>query len=146
MIENILYKDEFKIYGEHVVVSPSKNYCRDFSVIVGFNEPATISKITEDDIFFSNGYSITFYHRQACCEKVYADFKAIKDTPLISYKFKSIIIEPVFGSGFKLNGELIPCYNIQNGFYSDELIIWIMKDNKLIVSIDLSGFAEDIIE
>lgn len=37
-----------------------------------------ITKISDEIIKFDNGFELTYYHEQDCCENVYADFKILK--------------------------------------------------------------------
>lgn len=43
--------------------------------------------------------------------------------------FKEINIEKVPGSGFRLNGYFVACYNIQNGHYRSDLKLLITENN-----------------
>lgn len=105
-----------------------------------------IKNITEEEILFNDGTVVTYNHDQDCCENVYADFNALKDTDIFDKEFKDVKIEGVNGSGIKMNGYFIPCYNEQNGYYSSNLEIVIKslgKDKKVI---DISEFVEDKID
>lgn len=97
-----------------------------------------IKKITSGAIIFNNGWQLRHYHRQDCCERVWADFKYALQYNLLGYdKNKTIFdiewdtfsldknIELVQDYGFLIKysagGIFIPCYNENNGYYSDEL-------------------------
>lgn len=105
-----------------------------------------IKEILEYQLLFDNGTMIEAYHDQDCCEHVYADFAALKDTPAMSFDFQELKIEGVPDKGFRLNEFFVPCYNEQNGYYSDELKLIIISPNSPTVEINLAGFVEDKIE
>ena len=113
-----------------------------------------ILKIDETGIELSNGYKIEHYHDQVCCEMVYADWTTL-DFLLENSKIMSKleietnlnkIIELVENAGFRLkifdgsaiNPYFIPCYYRQNGYYSSELIIRLLRNNKVIQELDIS--------
>ena len=78
-------------------------------------------------IEFSNGKQITQNHTQDCCEHVYADFEAIDDLAY-DYEFtEPLLFEEVEGYGFRFGNEgkmvSVPCYDVQNGYYSSVLRI-----------------------
>lgn len=97
-----------------------------------------IIDVTEDYVMLSNGDTITYDHVQDCCEHNYADFNSLLDTTLITDKFHTLNFEIVEGYGFRLNGNMINCYSIQNGYYSTELDIYYnTRDKKInILSLD----------
>ncbi len=37
-----------------------------------------IKEINDEKIIFDNGYVLSYYHEQDCCETVYADFEVLK--------------------------------------------------------------------
>ena len=81
---------------------------------------------------FDNGWKIISYHRQSCCENVWADFEALFDTSFMSSDFDSLEITSC-DYGFSINGYFVPCYDIQNGYYSNNLTISIIDDKDNIV-------------
>lgn len=98
----------------------------------------------ENGLKFDNGTFIEDYHRQDCCESVYADWDQLKDTDVLSHEFKDKIeIEKVEGSGFKIEGYFIPCYNYQNGYYGSDLELHIIYPNKEKEIVDLNVCIED---
>lgn len=100
----------------------------------------------DEKIGLSNGYIITFYHWQECCEYVYADFDNIELEKAINEKtlFKRISIKPVKGIGFLLNNILINCYNDQNGYYNTDLNLHVINGKgKILIDIDLSKNHQD---
>lgn len=92
----------------------------------------------EIELEFGNNIKINDYHDQECCEKVYADWSILhyEIKNIINRKYNKLIIKSVEDMGFILYFEaiqdnpksfnygvkiLIPCYNKQYGYYSDEL-------------------------
>lgn len=118
-----------------------------------FKKPVAIERITHDGILFSDGSTLKSYHEQNCCENVYADWLANsdwlanevwldeeKDTGYDnSENIESLYFEFIKDFGFKLyfvtqddyyptHAEkllTVPCYNEQNGYYSDNLSLTI---------------------
>lgn len=87
-----------------------------------------ITNITPDAITFSNGDTITFDHRQDCCEYNYADFQQLDDLAR-AYKFeKPLLFETVPDAGFMFGDYrrkfFVPCYSDQNGYYTCEIDIY----------------------
>lgn len=75
-------------------------------------------------ILFDDETGLIDYHEQDCCESVYADFSNL-DSDILKHKFKSISLEEV-NEGFRFGDDrkyFVPCYNEQNGYYSDYLEI-----------------------
>ena len=101
-----------------------------------------ISEIIDNGILFDDGSQIRGYHFQDCCEDVYANFEYLNDeTELEDYDFEAIEFENVPRAGFRFGDSrrkfFVPCYNIQNGYYSDELTIeYYDKDNRLVTSFE----------
>lgn len=76
-------------------------------------------------IIFDNDMALVDIHYQDCCENVYADWTAV-DEAAKHYNFKSIKLESArggfrFGDGRRMF--YVPCYNAQNGYYSEDLVI-----------------------
>lgn len=105
-----------------------------------------IIKIEDGAILFNDGTTITDFHYQDCCEHVYADFSQLKDTTIFNEEINEIKIEGVEGSGFRLNGYFVPCYNSQNGYYSSDLALIITSPGKEKKEIDISNFVKDQID
>lgn len=89
-----------------------------------------IKEITDEYILFDDNKKITYYHDCDCCEFNYADFMAIKTTETwqelyFTNFYKPLVFEKVEGCGFRFGNIdkmfFVPCYSIQNGFYSDEI-------------------------
>ena len=90
-----------------------------------------IKEITSEYILFDNGKQITFENDQNCAYN-FADFLALKGTigeEFNWYEFKEPLnFEYVENYGFRFgNGSnmfFVPCYSIQNGWYSDSVKIF----------------------
>ena len=87
-----------------------------------------ILKITEYVIEFDNGKEITFDHCQDCCEINYADFEQL-DSLARDVDFSEPLVFESCDYGFRfgnppINMFFVPCYSIQNGYYSNALDIW----------------------
>ena len=98
-----------------------------------------ILKITEDAIEFDNGKEITFYHCQDCCEINYADFEQL-DSLARDVDFSEPLVFESCDYGFRfgnppINMFFVPCYSIQNGYYSSLLDIC-YDDKRVIHCID----------
>ena len=94
-----------------------------------------IIEINQDEIIFNNGMKIKQYHRQDCCEEVYADFSQLQDTSILEDTFNNGVFVFPHRFGFVICGDCgynyyVPCYNIQNGYYSDRLEISFPTKNK----------------
>lgn len=101
----------------------------------------------KDGITFDDGTKIIDVHEQDCCEHVYADWKQLEDTGFLGKEIKEIEIEGVKESGFRINGFFVPCYDVQNGYYSSDLEIVIAKpDGKDKRVIDISEFVKHDID
>ena len=89
-----------------------------------------IKKVTDDEIIFNNGNTITFKHCADCCECNYADFSALTHrTVNYGYNFPTDLqFKAVEGEGFKFGCDghwiYIPCYSEQNGYYSSDIDIY----------------------
>ena len=95
----------------------------------------TIVKVNDTHLVFSNSAEITYYHEQDCCEEVYADFKAVDDYGLNAVFHGEPVIEFCKDAGIRINGAFIPCYNLQNGWYSGNLdLICSWKDEPINIS------------
>lgn len=99
-----------------------------------------IKTIESGIITFDNGSTLEYEHRQDCCEEVYANFEHLKlYKDILNIEFKDNLIERISlanNHGFFIIGYLndivkifVPCYNVQNGYYNDELTL-IFTDNE----------------
>jgi hypothetical protein len=96
------------------------------------------------------------YHDSDCCEHVYGDFSVssfYKDK-IVGKAIKAITVKSVADMGFLISFEIgysddtkifIPCYNYQNGYYSDSLSL-VIKDMGVETKIDISDAVEDHID
>lgn len=99
------------------------------------DETFQINWITEEEIHFTNGKSITFDHQKDCCEYNYADFEQVEEIAL-EYEFtEPLTFEKVAGYGFRFGNPekmvSVPCYSDQNGYYDDTVDIY--YDDKLVI-------------
>lgn len=97
--------------------------------------------------------NISTHHDQDCCEHVYGDFSVLKyhkerlllDRILVRIELKGIMGEGFlicFVFGYEDEKIFIPCYNYQNGYYSDRLEV-VIEDEVETTSIDISDYKED---
>lgn len=128
--------------------------------IKDYGEKKITDLIVQDEsvtIAFEEG-SITFstYHSQECCEEVYGDFSIVKyhKERLVGKSLVKIEVKAIEDMGFLLcfnfvwevtEKIFIPCYNSQNGYYSDELSLIISYENNE-TKIDISDLTEDNID
>lgn len=90
-------------------------------------------RIVSNKIVFDNGMTISDHHDQDCCEEVYADFEQLEDTNFMNEDFETLHIEGVEDAGIRINNYFVPCYNIQNGYYSGNLTILVRDKNGKVV-------------
>ena len=103
---------------------------------IEFAKPVKILEVGKDGIIFSNGSVLIDLHYQDCCEVVYADWNIYKDEPrkdleeityieVFSLKNSGIVLEFHTEQTQYIVAQrwFIPCYDIQNGYYSDELLL-----------------------
>ena len=100
----------------------------------------------ESYILFDNGEKLSSVHRDDCCEQVFADFKNMQvmgereknyvNADELDF-FENVLdsIVPIKGLGFYLVTKqgiciLVSCYNVQNGYYSDQLELEYMGKTK----------------
>ena len=105
----------------------------------------TITKIDYNGLTLSDGTRILHEHEQDCCENVYADWKAgFEDVDLSTFDVSEIDIENVENSGFRLNGQFVPCYDEQNGYYSSDLRIEVVSQvGNILRSVNVDSEARD---
>lgn len=86
-----------------------------------------IIEVTEDYIAFDNGKKITYNHTPDCCESNFADFEHIDDEARQYDYDENLIFEIAIDYGFKFGDErrmfFVPCYSVQNGYYSSSVDI-----------------------
>ena len=88
-----------------------------------------ITNITEYELVFDNGSTITYDHPQDCCEWNHADFAQLDDIAR-DYDFQEPLkFEAVELAGFRFGDArqmfFVPCYSEQNGYYTSELDIYL---------------------
>lgn len=103
-----------------------------------------ISEVSPEHIFFTDGTEITYDHYQNCCEINYADFEQIDNIAIDTiFETDNLMFQPVDGYGFRFGNEnkmfFVPCYSKQNGYYSDEVTIYVNGKAVLYV------YAEEIV-
>lgn len=102
-----------------------------------------IVKITDEAITFDNGNTITFDHDQDCCEWNYADFMQIDEKTIYSQEFDDdLMFEVVEEAGFRFGSHplrmiFVPCYSVQNGYYTDNICIYYNEEQVLSFSAEL---------
>lgn len=127
-------------------------------------KPSKIKSVNTKDnleITFESGEVVILkdYHDQDCCESVYADFGNINHyLSQLTAEYEQIVIEGVkdmgFLIGFKskyrdvypLENILIPCYNEQNGYYSDSLSLQIIYPDGKEKQVDITEYKKDYID
>ena len=106
-------------------------------------EIVTLQRLNDDDsiqggILFSDGTMLIDKHYQDCCEHVYADWSTVAEESGLSYvDFSNLTVEMVESGGIRIGNGVqkffVPCYNCQNGYYSDCLdIVFIGADGNTI--------------
>lgn len=105
------------------------------------DEPYQIKVITAESIIFTNGDTIHHDHNQDCCENNYADFEQIDDLAK-QYEFQGeLIFEKTENTGFRFGDKrcmfYVPCYSEQNGYYSNEVIIYLNDKEVLLPDCDV---------
>lgn len=103
-----------------------------------------ISEVSPEHILFTDGTEITYDHYQNCCEINYADFEQIDNIAMDTiFETDNLMFQPVDGYGFRFGNEnkmfFVPCYSKQNGYYSDEVAIYVNGKAVLYV------YAEEIV-
>lgn len=119
-----------------------------------------IKEISETNIIFDNDYKLEYYHDQDCCEEVYAEFDILKTYNVSTKTGKCInikeidfredlnkLVKGIKGQGFNMISKIgekffVPCYNVQNGYYSSDLeLILHKKDTK--ETLNITEFVKD---
>lgn len=134
-------------------------------VQIEFAEPVSFAQ-KECGLAFENcDLRITDYHEQDCCENVYADLDGFHENYLGPEKITGINfltgvdesgvmvevrvapmefeLETLTQEGFFYR-QLIPCYDIQNGYYSSDLVLLFKSKGKLLALEDISSQCEFI--
>lgn len=80
---------------------------------------------TDNLIVLNDGTEIVGAHSQDCCEYNYADMAALEDTTFFDQvKTSDGILFDCSDYGFAMSGYFVPCYSIQNGYYSNDISIF----------------------
>lgn len=87
-----------------------------------------IKEVTDEHILFDDGSDIISDYEQDCCETNYADFEQL-DTIARITDFDPDLVFEKSDYGFRFGNKpnkmfFVPCYSIQNGYYSNDLTIY----------------------
>lgn len=86
-----------------------------------------VVRAEEEYLEFSDGSTITSHHDPDCCEYNYADFTQIDDLAR-EWEFEHPILFEESEYGFRFGNKdkmvFVPCYSIQNGYYSYSVSIY----------------------
>ena len=117
----------------------------------------TVKEIKEEGIEFDNGFLLTHDHWQDCCEYVYADWKNMQVLTNVfenSFDISSLefdetkklkeYIEVKESIGFTIESNngiklLVRCYDVQNGFYSNNLTLQLKDASSTLDEMDVTG-------
>ena len=96
------------------------------------NEKVRINRVTDEYIEFTNGDRIILDHEPDCCEYNFADFRQIEENEKNVEFTLPIDFEVVNDYGFRFGNQplkmfFIPCYSLQNGYYSTDISIYYAK-------------------
>lgn len=88
-----------------------------------------IVSITDEEILFDNGNTITFDHELDCCEHSYADFEQLDDIARATDFDPNLEFVPQSDVGFLFGNTpgkmfFVPCYSCQNGYYTRALDVY----------------------
>lgn len=88
-----------------------------------------IVSITDEEILFDNGNTITFDHEPDCCEHNYADFEQLDDIARTTDFDPNLEFVPQGDVGFLFGNTpgkmfFVPCYSCQNGYYTRNLEVY----------------------
>ena len=110
-------------------------------------------KLWSSTMYFDDGrvLELTDYHAQDWCEDVYADWSSLPSEK-IDITCDGFKIKAIGGQGFVIHfyneGELgtihkylVNCYNIQNGYYSDQLELQVYLNKDKIATVDITGYT-----
>jgi len=91
-----------------------------------------------DTLILSDGTEINFFGEENDCSNDcynYADWSALEDTGFFEDKTitaKTLKLEEC-DYGFKINGYFVPCYSVQNGYYTSFITITAKDQNGNII-------------
>ena len=111
-----------------------------------FPRGTKLTQISDEGIDFEDTY-VSHEHIQDCCEEVYADWNSLKDQPIMTLEKiiqvdfvmvkNSGIVLDLFNQDYQKHSFFVPCYNIQNGYYSNDLKL-IIQSGDLVLRYDIS--------
>jgi hypothetical protein len=127
-----------------------------------FEKPLKITEVksSEEDLIVisteGGDIKIETSHDSDCCEHVYADTSMMKyfTDSLKGLEVSEVIIKGVVDMGYLLvvchgyeeyKKIFIPCYNSQNGYYSDDLELEITI-GQVKTTVDVTEYVEDLID
>jgi len=102
-----------------------------------FDGMGKVKYITDNEIHFNECLIVEFFHDSDCCENNFADLTALNDTTFMTDEFKTLIIETC-EYGYRVNGYFVPCYSIQNGYYSEE-VTCSLKNYKVLATLSTTA-------
>lgn len=103
-------------------------------------EKFKVKSITEDHVFFENGYVLGHEHYPECCEYNYADFTSLNDTVFEDTVWDEISLQSDEDTVL-VNGYVVNCYSVQNGYYTTAVDI-VLYDEKGQEVLTLRGWGE----
>ena len=133
-----------------------------FSRLVNITNPKVVVDDDAETVAINN-FGLKYKHDQDCCEKVYADidmFRVYRHQIEALYKVERIRITAEIDMGFTvffedtldeegeyliILGVFIPCYNVQNGYYSSDLCLTVTVDNDS-TTYNISNYVKDYID
>lgn len=87
-----------------------------------------IVSMDESELSSDNGACISVEHRQHGCECNYADFSQLDELARSAEFTEPLVFEKTdFGFRFgnkPINMHFVPCYSVQNGYYSSEVEVY----------------------
>lgn len=109
-----------------------------------------IKEITCEKILFDNGNKIFGDHVPDCCEDNFADFEYLEDEcGIFDFDFPEDLMFEKLDDGFRFGSKermfYVPCYSLQNGYYSSDVEIYYRNEDKIkcIFSIDCDSRFSD---
>lgn len=131
--------------GHNYTMTNKSLYAKEYNQTIksiSFDDETLTLELDETKLKFSS------YHEQDCCEHVYADFSIMQyyKKRIEKAYLATLEIKGVSGMGFLLvlghEKVFIPCYNYQNGYYSDYLELQI-QEGATTAKIALAGFVPE---
>ena len=117
---------------------------------MSFIKEITISEINREGIIFTDGSTLQDHHIDDCCEMVYTEWLYNSDNyGKNPFRKIEVYIEKGYGITldmiaitedgdiYKVDTMFFPCYNIQNGYYSDNLSLKFSHGN-IAIEVDIT--------